>query len=625
MRLLNIHTLEFKLFLTEQDRPPYIITSHRWVDHEITFQQFLAHRSDPSICQTIGFQKIRSFCDFVKDWAKDIDLNWIWIDTCSRAANIPEDIIADYKKSTSLSIAQKRSWMDNRSTTRPEDSAYCLLGICGIYLPLIYGEREQAFERLEEAIERRNLKTNTQTPNMSTSRSSSATADQSEIDWSDGEHSEATVNWHEIANKHQDQGNKYYKSGQYEAAIQEYTHAIKTEPRSHIHFGNRAAAFMMMTWYREAIDDCNRALELDPGNRKITERLEKAKATLGQQLGGRSNDGDHESAKHAFDPGNVRVPTRPAKSSRLRRSRYTSRSPSPARAARRSASVGPIRESEKIATKPDIKPEREHAKGNGKMHRDDLYVRETHSAPPQKDGPRNSHFRFSGGAAENPFLPLVAGFEGSSDPRDIFAEFMRGSASDDDDLFANFGCGSGAQKDDSGSYSPPPMPEPKFTARLLPLSLEEIFNGTTKKLKVRRRTYDRCLGTEKIEETILAIPIKPGLEPGSKIKYPDMGDGDNYDGPTDLHFIVKDKPHPLFVRYGEHLEHTIALSSEEAESGWGRIITMIDGKHLQVTKTGRTDGEWTDCYPGLGMPSSKKPETRGDLIIKVKIAPKARP
>ncbi|PIB01131.1 Protein psi1 [Cercospora beticola] len=146
-----------------------------------------------------------------------------------------------------------------------------------------------------------------------------------------------------------------------------------------------------------------------------------------------------------------------------------------------------------------------------------------------------------------------------------------------------------------------------------------MFNGTTKNSKVRRKTYDRRTGKEDIEDTILAVPIKRGLRPGSKIKYPDMGDDDDYDGSSDLHFIIKDKPHPLFVRNGNHLEHTIAINSAEAKLGWGRIITTIDGKHLQVTKSGRTDEDWTDRYPGLGMPFSKKPETRGDLIIKVKL------
>jgi hypothetical protein len=46
------------------------------------------------------------------------------------------------------SIAQKMSWMANRQTTRIEDTAYCMLGLFGVYMPLIYGEGARTFRRL---------------------------------------------------------------------------------------------------------------------------------------------------------------------------------------------------------------------------------------------------------------------------------------------------------------------------------------------------------------------------------------------------------------------------------------------------------------------------------------------
>jgi hypothetical protein len=50
------------------------------------------------------------------------------------------------------SIAQKMSWAAGRSTTRLEDRAYSLLGIFGVNMPLLYGEGERAFIRLQEEI-----------------------------------------------------------------------------------------------------------------------------------------------------------------------------------------------------------------------------------------------------------------------------------------------------------------------------------------------------------------------------------------------------------------------------------------------------------------------------------------
>ncbi|KAE9368971.1 HET-domain-containing protein [Stipitochalara longipes BDJ] len=46
-------------------------------------------------------------------------------------------------------IAQKMSWASRRKTLREEDMAYCLLGLFGVHMPLLYGEGTQAFLRLQ--------------------------------------------------------------------------------------------------------------------------------------------------------------------------------------------------------------------------------------------------------------------------------------------------------------------------------------------------------------------------------------------------------------------------------------------------------------------------------------------
>lgn len=54
------------------------------------------------------------------------------------------------------SVAQKMSWASARQTTRPEDIAYCLMGLFGVHMPVLYGEAERAFIRLQEEIIRYN-------------------------------------------------------------------------------------------------------------------------------------------------------------------------------------------------------------------------------------------------------------------------------------------------------------------------------------------------------------------------------------------------------------------------------------------------------------------------------------
>ncbi|KAG9197870.1 hypothetical protein G6514_000762 [Epicoccum nigrum] len=67
---------------------------------------------------------------------------------------IPETVFLESTTLDSFSVAQKMSWAANRNTTRVEDRAYCLMGMFGINMPLIYGEGEDAFIRLQEEIMR---------------------------------------------------------------------------------------------------------------------------------------------------------------------------------------------------------------------------------------------------------------------------------------------------------------------------------------------------------------------------------------------------------------------------------------------------------------------------------------
>jgi hypothetical protein len=50
----------------------------------------------------------------------------------------------------STSIAKRISWAVGRETTRKEDETYCLLGLLGVQMELLYGEQGGAFLRLQK-------------------------------------------------------------------------------------------------------------------------------------------------------------------------------------------------------------------------------------------------------------------------------------------------------------------------------------------------------------------------------------------------------------------------------------------------------------------------------------------
>lgn len=52
----------------------------------------------------------------------------------------------------SCSVALRMSWASERTTSRPEDRAYNLIGLFDVTLPMVYGEGEKTFVRLQEEI-----------------------------------------------------------------------------------------------------------------------------------------------------------------------------------------------------------------------------------------------------------------------------------------------------------------------------------------------------------------------------------------------------------------------------------------------------------------------------------------
>lgn len=84
--------------------------------------------------------------------------------------------------------------------------------------------------------------------------------------------------------------------------------------------------------------------------------------------------------------------------------------------------------------------------------------------------------------------------------------------------------------------------------------------------------------------------------------------------------LVRQKPNDNFVRDGDDLIITISISLKDALLGWSRQISTIDGKQLKVSHGGPTAPTWQESFPGQGMPISKNPSERGNLLVKVNVS-----
>ena len=164
---------------------------------------------------------------------------------------------------------------------------------------------------------------------------------------------------------------------------------------------------------------------------------------------------------------------------------------------------------------------------------------------PGGGGGRTFHFSTGGGGGGS-----GGGFN-FSDPSSIFAEFFRqGGAGmgDDEDVFSTQFGGAGGRpggrtsRTDSygghGSRRRARTPDVTTVEKPLPLTLEELFKGTHKKMKIKRKTFDPRTGKRGVDDKILDMEIKPGYKSGTKIKFKGVGDQSEDGGQQDLHFIV---------------------------------------------------------------------------------------
>jgi len=81
--------------------------------------------------------------------------------------------------------------------------------------------------------------------------------------------------------EHRYNGNKFYKQGNYKAALECYTAAIDTEPNVGSFYNNRSAVNLMLCHYIDAYNDSKKSCELDPSNLKALLRLGKCQTLLG--------------------------------------------------------------------------------------------------------------------------------------------------------------------------------------------------------------------------------------------------------------------------------------------------------------------------------------------------------
>ena len=194
------------------------------------------------------------------------------------------------------------------------------------------------------------------------------------------------------------------------------------------------------------------------------------------------------------------------------------------------------------------------------------------------------------------------------------------------------------------------------------LSLNEIYNGVSKKIKVKRKveasgvsytTCSTCKGSGQItrvsntilgrmqsssvcnvcrgngktilnrpqgsdengmilsEETV-EIKIPPGVEEGMQLKVSGKGNAAQGDGISgDLLVLIEELPDEKFIREGNHIHHDLHISISEAALGVSKDIDLLEGKVRIKLESGIQSGK-TLRLRGKGLPDMEG-YVKGDL------------
>uniref|UniRef100_H2ZXL5 DnaJ homolog subfamily B member 13 n=1 Tax=Latimeria chalumnae TaxID=7897 RepID=H2ZXL5_LATCH len=213
----------------------------------------------------------------------------------------------------------------------------------------------------------------------------------------------------------------------------------------------------------------------------------------------------------------------------------------------------------------------------------------------------------------------ITGYTFHNNPEKIFRDFFGG-----DNPFADFylqdgsevNTGFGGLRGRGQKRQDPPI------ERDLYLSLEDLFHGCTKKIKISRRVMNEDGHTSNIKDKILTIDVKPGWKQGTKLSFTEEGDqGCNVRLPLSVVFLLNVllKPNRARRENGSVFFFSIIPLSSRALIGCSVEVQTLDDRLINIPINEIIHFSYKKVMPGEGMPLPEDPTQKGNLIIQFDI------
>lgn len=162
----------------------------------------------------------------------------------------------------------------------------------------------------------------------------------------------------------------------------------------------------------------------------------------------------------------------------------------------------------------------------------------------------------------------------------------------------------------------------KSTRRIGPGFVQQIEDNDSRCVARGKRYKERCQACPDgptVQDVIpITVDILPGMTHGQELTFEEHADEAIGHVPGDLIIVLRQTPHPHFVRDGDDLKLRLGIDLADALVGFESTVKHVDGHDVVIKSNDVIDCDFVKVIESEGMPTESG--GFGDLIVTFEIA-----